>query len=154
MYIHCCFVTTVGSNLLPDYFLDDEDLIDMVKEFKEEAAQKDTKDSKAKAVFQNVSKVITEDIVKGTQCTYIFDVEGERWLLDLKNGAGSVNQVDDNASADVVMTVKEDVMVAIFTGKQKAAAAYMTGKLKIKGDLGKAMKLEKLMSRLPKNSKL
>lgn len=30
----------------------------------------------------------------------------------------------------------------------KATAAFMTGKLKIRGDMGKAMKLEKLMGAL------
>ena len=138
--------------MLPDYFLEDEDLLDIVKEA---AAKKEgTSNSKTRAIFQDVSRSITEDIVKGTQCTYLFDVDGDRWLLDLKNGAGSINQVDANVSGDITMSMKEDVMIAIFTGKQKAATAYMTGKLKIKGDLGKAMKLEKLMSRLPKNSKL
>lgn len=33
-------------------------------------------------------------------------------------------------------------------GKMKATAAFMTGKLKIRGDMGKAMKLEKLMGAL------
>lgn len=145
-------MTTAGSNLLPDYFLEDEDLLDIVKEAA--AKEEGTNNSKTKAIFQDVSRSITEDIVKGTQCTYLFDVDGDRWLLDLKNGAGSINQVDDNVSGDITMSMKEDVMIAIFTGKQKAAAAYMTGKLKIKGDLGKAMKLEKLMSSLSKNSKL
>ena len=138
--------------MLPDYFLEDDDLLDIVKETA--AKEEGTNDSKTKALFQDVSRSITEDIVKGTQCTYLFDVDGDQWLLDLKNGAGSIIQVDGNVSADVTMAMKEDVMVAVFTGKQKAATAYMTGKLKIKGDLGKAMKLEKLMSRLPKNSKL
>ena len=148
-----CLHFTVGSNLLPDYFLDDaEDLVDVVKET---AAKKEaSKNSQAAAIFQDLSQHITEDIVMGTQCTYLFDVDGERWLLDLKNGAGSINQVGGDATGDVTMIMKEDMMVAIFTGKQKAATAYMTGKLKIKGDLGKAMKLEKLMSRLQKKSKL
>ena len=141
-------MTTAGSNLMPDYFLDDEDLLDVV------AAKEEIKDSKIKTVFRDLSRSITEDIVKETQCTYLFDVDGDRWLLDLKNGAGSINQVDGNVSGDVTMTMKEDVMIAIFTGKQKAATAYMTGKLKIKGDVGRAMKLENLMSRIPKNSKL
>jgi len=143
------FITT-GSSLLPDYFLDDEDLLEIVKE----AAKEETSASKVKSIFQGLSQHITEDVVKGTQCTYLFDVDGDRWLLDLKNGTGSIKQVDGDASGDVTMIMKEDVMVGLFTGKQKAAAAYMTGKLKIKGDLGKAMKLEKLMSRLQMNSKL
>jgi len=36
-------------------------------------------------------------------------------------------------------------ILQICAGKLKATAAFMTGKLKIKGDMGKAMKLEKLM---------
>lgn len=36
----------------------------------------------------------------------------------------------------------------MFTGGLKPAAAFMTGKLKIHGDLKKAMKLEKLMGAL------
>lgn len=35
--------------------------------------------------------------------------------------------------------------ISFYLGKLKATAAFMTGKLKIKGDMGKAMKLEKLM---------
>lgn len=154
MLHHYVYIFAAGSNLLPDYFLDDaEELIDVVKEA---AAKKEGANSSSKtaAIFQDLSQHITEDVVKGTQCTYLFDVEGEQWLLDLKNGAGSINKVGGDSSGDVTMTMKEDMMVAIFTGKQKAATAYMTGRLKIKGDLGKAMKLEKLMSRLQKNSKL
>lgn len=33
----------------------------------------------------------------------------------------------------------------MFKGELKATSAFMSGKLKIKGDIGKAMKLEKLM---------
>lgn len=36
----------------------------------------------------------------------------------------------------------------MFAGKLKPATAYMMGKLKIKGNLQQAMKLEKLMSSL------
>jgi len=36
----------------------------------------------------------------------------------------------------------------MFSGKLKAAPAYMTGKLKISGDFQKALKLEKLMKAL------
>jgi putative sterol carrier protein len=35
----------------------------------------------------------------------------------------------------------------MFTGKLKPTAAFMQGKLKIKGDMMKAMKLESLMNK-------
>ncbi|XP_065904803.1 hydroxysteroid dehydrogenase-like protein 2 [Dysidea avara] len=146
------YANSPGSKLLPDYFLDEAELMDIHKQFKE--SSKDKAHS-PKAIFEGLAHYITPDIVKSTQCTFLFEVDGDLWLLDLKNGDGSMQQVSDDASYDVKMTMKEDIMVELFTGKQKAAAAYMTGKLKIKGDLGKAMKLEKLMSQLQvKKSKL
>ena len=36
----------------------------------------------------------------------------------------------------------------IFSGKLKPTTAFMTGKMKIQGDMGKAMKLEKLMGKM------
>ena len=130
---------------------DDANLMDMHK--KAQVHKKDAADS-PKAIFEGLKPHITPDIVKSTQCTYLFDVDGETWLIDLKNGDGSIRQVGSDTNGDVKMILKKDVMVGLFTGKQKAAAAYMTGKLKIKGDLGKAMKLEKLMSQLQVKSKL
>ena len=88
---------------------------------------------------------MTAELVQDIQCTYLFDIEGTLWFLDLKNGTGSIKQVDSDTNSDVKMVMKEDVLVALFTGKQKASAAYMTGQLKMKGDIAKAIKLEKLM---------
>ena len=38
----------------------------------------------------------------------------------------------------------------MFTGKLKPTTAFMTGKLKIAGNMGKAMALEKLMGKMQK----
>ena len=88
---------------------------------------------------------MTAELVQETQCTYLFDIEGTSWLLDLKNGTGSIKQVDSDTNSDVKMVMKEDVLVALFTGKQRAITAYMTGQLKMKGDIANAIKLERLM---------
>ena len=98
-----------------------------------------------KDVFKKFSNLITAEVVQQTQCTYLFDIEGSLWLLDLRNGAGCVKQVDSDTDSDVKMVMKEDVLVDLFTGKQNASTAYMTGKLKLKGDIGNAMKLERLI---------
>jgi putative sterol carrier protein len=45
---------------------------------------------------------------------------------------------------DVTMLASEDVFMRIVSGEQNPTTAYMTGKLKIKGDMGAAMKLSKL----------
>lgn len=43
--------------------------------------------------------------------------------------------------ADVTLTADADVFQAIFDGDTNPTAAFMTGKLKIDGDMGLAMKL-------------
>ena len=42
-------------------------------------------------------------------------------------------------------------LVAMFTGKLSPTMAFMGGKLKISGDMGAAMKLEKIMKKMPKS---
>lgn len=113
-----------------------------------------TNSSSVKDIFQTFTNHITADIVQETQCIYLFDIDGDKWILDLKNGTGAIKQVDEYIDEDVKMTIGENVMTDICTGKLNATAAFMSGKLKIKGDLQKAMKLEKLISKLTVNSKL
>ena len=107
-----------------------------------------------KEIFQAFNSHITTDIVKETQCVYLFDIKGDKWLLNLKNGSGCIKQVDEYTGEDVKMMMEESVIIDLCTGKLNAAAAFMSGKLKIKGDLEKAMKLEKLISKLTMNAKL
>jgi putative sterol carrier protein len=40
----------------------------------------------------------------------------------------------------------------MFSGKLKPTTAFMTGKLKIEGNMGKAMSLEKLMGKMQKRT--
>jgi putative sterol carrier protein len=46
---------------------------------------------------------------------------------------------------DVTMILGKGDFVKMFAGQLNATSAFMSGKLKIKGDLGLAMKLEKLV---------
>ena len=46
--------------------------------------------------------------------------------------------------ADCTISVSEDNFQRLVSGDLSPTTAYMTGKLKIKGDIGAAMKLQKL----------
>ena len=46
--------------------------------------------------------------------------------------------------ADATITTSAETFAKIVAGEQNPTTAYMTGKLKIKGDMGAAMKLQKL----------
>ena len=79
----------------------------------------------------------------GMNNSYVFDIEGAgQWKVDVKDGAVSVSE--GGGDADVTISTSEETFQKIVDGEQNPTSAYMTGKLKIKGDMGAAMKLQKL----------
>merc|ERR1711971_132776 len=72
------------------------------------------------------------------------------WFLDLKNGAGSCGQGESPVAVDASFKMSSANFGKMFAGKLKPTAAFMTGRLKIEGNMGKAMKLEKLMGQMQK----
>ena len=61
---------------------------------------------------------------------------------------GSAGKGKPPTDASVTMTLDSEDFVKMFKGELKATNAFMSGKLKIKGDMMMAMKLEKLMKQL------
>ena len=57
---------------------------------------------------------------------------------------GSVYASDD--PADVTFTASVEIFEEIFNGELEPTAAFMTGKLKIDGDMGTAMRLANVFS--------
>jgi len=79
----------------------------------------------------------------GMTNSYLFDIEGAgKWTVSVVDGKVSVTEGGENA--DAVITTSEETFEKIVSGEQNPTSAYMTGKLKVKGDMGAAMKLQKL----------
>jgi putative sterol carrier protein len=79
----------------------------------------------------------------GMSNSYLFDIEGEgQWLVSVADGKLSV--AEGGGNADATITTSSETFDKIVAGEQNPTTAYMTGKLKIKGDMGAAMKLQKL----------
>ena len=79
----------------------------------------------------------------GMTNSYAFDIEGAgQWTVKVEDGA--VNVAEGVQDADVTISASEEVFQKILSGEQNATSAYMTGKIKLKGDMGAAMKLQKL----------
>ena len=72
----------------------------------------------------------------------IFDIDGATWKVDVDGGKVTVTEGDGDAGATI--SASEETFQKIAAGEQNATSAYMTGKLKVKGDMGAAMKLQKL----------
>merc|ERR1712241_242069 len=98
--------------------------------------------------------VLDEGLVKKVNAVYAFKIEGSQagtYHIDLKNGSGSVGAGEPSGqAADVTFTLKDADFVSMFEGKLKPTNAFMTGKLKLAGDMGKAMALEKMMKKMNK----
>ena len=65
-----------------------------------------------------------------------FEIESEGLVVI---SGGSVYAADD--PADVTFTASVEIFEEIFNGELEPTAAFMTGKLKIDGDMGTAMRL-------------
>ena len=79
----------------------------------------------------------------GMNNSYVFDVEGVgQWTVRVDDGQVSVTEGAEDA--DTTISASEETFAKIVEGEQNPTTAYMTGKLKIKGDMGAAMKLQKL----------
>lgn len=64
-------------------------------------------------------------------------------LVDATVAPPAISQED--GEADTVFICTPEVFAAILSGTQDPTMAYMTGKLKIKGSMGYAMKLSSLL---------
>ncbi|CAK9800812.1 Hydroxysteroid dehydrogenase-like protein 2 [Anthophora quadrimaculata] len=102
-------------------------------------------------IFNAIKQNLNSELVNKTGAIFQFNVKGDEagiWFVDLKNGKGSAGKGEPSHPPDATLTMDSQNFFAMFSGKLKPTSAFMMGKLKINGDLQKAMKLEKLMHNL------
>ena len=88
-------------------------------------------------------KTIDAGKTAGMHNSYLFDIDGAgQWHVTVDDGAIEVKE--GSGDADCTISTSEENFMKIVSGEQNPTTAYMTGKLKIKGDMGAAMKLQKL----------
>src|SRR5690606_2960379 len=106
---------------------------------------------KSSEIFEKISQLVTKDVVKQLNCVYQFNItsgtEKASWTVDLKNGKVSPTSAP---SPDCTLEMNDEDCVAIMTGKMDSTEAFFDGRLKIDGDMGLAMKLNKLQGELNK----
>jgi putative sterol carrier protein len=97
----------------------------------------------AKDFFDTLESRVDRSKTAGMNSSYLFDIDGAgKWKVDVHDGDVKVTQGPEDA--DVTIATSEETFDKIVSGEQNATSAYMTGKLKVKGDMGAAMKLQKL----------
>ncbi|MBY8977301.1 SCP2 sterol-binding domain-containing protein [Rhodobacteraceae bacterium NNCM2] len=69
-----------------------------------------------------------------------FNIEDEG-IIRIEDGAVT----DQDGDSDVTISASADVLQDLFQGDLSPTAAFMTGKIKIDGDMGVAMKMSSLL---------
>jgi len=96
----------------------------------------------SKAIFQQIETAVKAkgpELVKQAGAVFQLVIGDQKLHLDLKSGSGAVKFAEDKA--DVTITLAEADFVAMAEGKLDGMQAFMSGKLKIKGNMMLAQKL-------------
>lgn len=101
----------------------------------------------ANAELQKTMEEIEKEIngnpepIQGMDLVYEFQIEGEVYQLQLKEGAAKV-EAGAAAAPNCTLIMSYENFNRFLAGNLNGMAAFMTGKLKIQGDMTKALKLE------------
>lgn len=104
-------------------------------------------------IWQEIDRRANErpDLLKDLEAKYSFQITGEEsgeYGLVFENSKATVMKggIDD---ADCSMTMGIDVFKKLIQGNLNAASAFMTGRLKVKGNIALGLKLEQLLKKFP-----
>ena len=93
--------------------------------------------------FETLESRVDASKTAGVNKSYVFDIDGAGvWKVDVTDAG--VNVTEGGTDGDVTIRASEDTFRAIASGEQNPTTAYMTGKLKVDGDMSAALKLQKL----------
>lgn len=117
---------------------------------------------KANAVFKVFESAMKEDedgLIDKFRGIYGFTItngpdgtEGY-WIINAKTGKGSV-EFNGKTKPDVLFTISDTDIVDFISGKLNPQQAFFQGKIKIKGNMGLAMKLPDLQKKAAKKIEL
>ena len=85
-----------------------------------------------------------------TKGTIQFDLSGEqggKWWVKIHDGVAETGKGEPVEPPNVTLLADANDWVRIMTGQQDPTSAFMQGKLKIKGDMGLAIKMQSLFKR-------
>ncbi|KAF2246967.1 oleate-induced peroxisomal protein [Trematosphaeria pertusa] len=99
-----------------------------------------------------------EDAIKKGGAIFVFQLknkagEEEKWYIDLKE-SGTVGKGDPPKKASVTLVLSDEEFGKLVSGKANAQKLFMSGKLKIRGDVMKATKMEPILKKAQTGAKL
>jgi putative sterol carrier protein len=101
-----------------------------------------------KESFDAMPSRFRPDKASGTSAIIQYDVGGDgggTWHAVIKDGACTVNP-GAAQNPNLTLSISAQDWLDMLTGKQSGQMLFMSGKLKVKGDMGLAMKLGSMFS--------
>jgi putative sterol carrier protein len=97
----------------------------------------------AREFFESLESRADGSKAAGMTASYLFDIEGAgKWKVDVDDG--KVTVTEGGGEAECTIQTSEETFVRVVNGEQNPTMAYMSGKLKVKGEMSQALKLQKL----------
>jgi putative sterol carrier protein len=95
--------------------------------------------------FESLPARATPDHTGGINHSYLFEISGAgTWLVDVTDAGVTVSEGE--AEADVRIAMSDETFRKLAAGEQNPMRGVMTGKIKVRGDMGAATKLQKLLA--------
>lgn len=97
-------------------------------------------------IFEAMPAHFKKDAAAGMSAVYQYDVTGDgggKWYTEIKEGDLTVTE-GEHDSPNITITIGAQDYIDMIEGKLNEQVAFVTGKVKIKGDMSLAMKLKSL----------
>lgn len=143
-----------GSPLLLDFFLPEiqskkgDNVLDMYSINPSTTSASSPDNSNTDKIFEGIKSMINEDLKKEINAMIAFVISGKSWVIDANTSRPLKVVKEESITADVTLTTDDQTFEKMAKGEIKATNAFMSGKLKIKGNIAVAMRAEKLFNQL------
>jgi len=107
-------------------------------------------DSPNDVIVNKIAKNLDEhpEKVEGLQAVYLFDITGDdggKWTLTCDGAKGTITEgVEGEPQCTITMEAAD--FVEMIGGDLNPQMAFMTGKLKVQGDIGLALKIQAILA--------
>ncbi len=101
-------------------------------------------------IVEALPKYLIPEKAGSTKATIVFELSGEhagKWWVKIHDGIAESGQGDPPDAPSLTLHADGNDWVKIMTGAMDGTSAFMQGKLKIRGDMGLAIKMQTLFKR-------